>query len=376
MKLAILKPGLPLVALVAFAFAAFLVWSAVPERVTTEPLETPPINPYRSSVAAVGLVEPASENVAIGTPVSGLVTTVHVQPGEQVAAGQPLFSLDDREFQAMLRVRQQELAAALSELERLAQLPRPESIPPVVARVDQAEQRLADARVQLEIIESIEDPRAIRHEDLLRRRIAVRAAEAELAAASAELALLEAGAWRADLDVAAARVALPEEEIGRIRTDIERLTVTAPAAGHVLKLDVRTGEYAQAGVLRDPLLVFGDVAALHVRADIDEREAHLVDASAPAYANPRGDAGRKIPLEFVRFEPYVVPKRQLTGDVVERVDTRVLQVIYRLLPEATSDHERLFVGQQVDVFIERRLERAASGEPLPSVERRAVRVSQ
>ena len=34
------------------------------------------------------------------------------------------------------------------------------------------------------------------------------------------------------------------------------------------------------------------------------------------------------PLHFVRFEPYVIPKESLTGDTTERVDTRVLQVIY------------------------------------------------
>jgi hypothetical protein len=50
----------------------------------------------------------------------------------------------------------------------------------------------------------------------------------------------------------------------------------------------------------------------------------------------------------VRFEPYVVPKRSLTGDSTERVDTRVLQIIYALDPAALP----VFVGQLMDVFIE------------------------
>jgi hypothetical protein len=62
----------------------------------------------------------------------------------------------------------------------------------------------------------------------------------------------------------------------------------------------------------------------------------------------KGDAERRIPLEFVRIDPYIVPKRSLTGDNTERVDVRVLQVIYRFRPPAFP----AYVGQQVDVFID------------------------
>jgi len=49
----------------------------------------------------------------------------------------------------------------------------------------------------------------------------------------------------------------------------------------------------------------------------------------------------------VRFEPYVIPKKNLTGDNTERVDTRVLQVIYALERNAP-----VYVGQQMDIYIE------------------------
>src|SRR5262249_57732752 len=69
---------------------------------------------------------------------------------------------------------------------------------------------------------------------------------------------------------------------------------------------------------------------------------------APAVGHVRGNAELKAPLRFVRFEPFVVPKRSLTGDSTERVDTRVLQVIYRI----EQDDVPMFVGQQLDVFID------------------------
>ena len=60
-------------------------------------------------------------------------------------------------------------------------------------------------------------------------------------------------------------------------------------------------------------------------------------------------AGRLAAEVLSMVEPYVVPKRNLTGDSLERVDTRVLQLIY----EFDRPKFPVFVGQQVDVFIQR-----------------------
>jgi HlyD family secretion protein len=87
---------------------------------------------------------------------------------------------------------------------------------------------------------------------------------------------------------------------------------------------------------------------LHVRVDVDEHDAWRVREGAPAVASPRGNGSLRIPLEFVRFEPYVIPKKSLTGDSTERVDTRVLEVIYRVQDQNAPLH----VGQQMDVYIE------------------------
>jgi len=68
-----------------------------------------------------------------------------------------------------------------------------------------------------------------------------------------------------------------------------------------------------------------------------------------AQAYVKGDSKNAIPLQFIRIEPFVIPKTSLTGSSSERVDTRVLQVIYSLqLPK----DRQLYVGQQVDVFID------------------------
>jgi hypothetical protein len=97
-----------------------------------------------------------------------------------------------------------------------------------------------------------------------------------------------------------------------------------------------------------PLLMLGRIRPLHLRVDVDEHEGWRVRPEAGATAHIRGRADRSLALRFVRFEPFVIPKRSLTGESTERVDTRVLQVIY----EITDEENAPFVGQQMDVFIQ------------------------
>jgi HlyD family secretion protein len=341
------KFGLPALAVVALIFAVSSAWKWRSVKTSTAPPQTPPTAGFQHTVGAVGLVEASSENISISTAVSGLVVRVYVKPGDRVKANQPLFSLDDRDLRAELATRRATVEAARSRLEKLEQSPRPEELPPAEARVREAEALLADATVQQKLIESVSDRRAIREEDLQRRRRAAQAAAARLEEAKAALVLLKSGSWAPDLKIARAEVTTAEAQVKRLETDIERLTMRAPAAGEILQVNVRAGEYAQVGALAKPLILMGDTSRLNVRVDVDENEAWKVRAEAPANAAERGNSNQQVPLEFVRFEPFVVPKRSLTGESTERVDTRVLQVIYRF-----KDSKVPFrVGQQMDVFI-------------------------
>ena len=272
------------------------------------PPAPPPTSAFDHSIGAEGLVEPKSEDIGIAPFVPGLVTVVRVKAQQQVHAGDALWEQDSRELSAQLPVREADIASAR-------------------AAVAVAEAALADAKVQLTLIESVTDRRAIRDEDLQRRRIAVDAAKAQLNANRAALARAEAA-------------------LEQTRSDLSRLVVTAPIDGQILKVDVRPGEYA--GVpAKSPLVVMGDTSAMHVRVDVAEQDAPRFVAHGRAYASPRGNAGRRISLEFVRLEPRLIPKRNLTGDTAERVDTRVLQVIYRV-----SADEAVYDGELMDVFID------------------------
>src|SRR5260370_15421154 len=122
--------GVPALALVALIFAVSAAWKWRPVKSSTTPPKAPPTAGFQHSVGAVGLVEASSENISISTAVPGLVVHVYVKAGDRVNAGQPLFSLDDRDLKAELVTRQATVEAARSRLAKLEQSPRPEEIPP------------------------------------------------------------------------------------------------------------------------------------------------------------------------------------------------------------------------------------------------------
>jgi HlyD family secretion protein len=343
-----MKRWIPVFAFVSLLFAGSYTYAVRPVHNPTIPASPPPETTSDKTVAAEGLVEPESENIALSSAVSGLVTRVYAKTGDRVRAGQPLFSLDDREFAADLGVKRAMLESARARLARLQQAPRPEEVPPAQAKVDEAKTLLADAEVQVRLIESVTDKRAVRDEDVKRRRLNFEAAKSRLQRAETELALVKAGTWSADLTIAEKDIDQAAAAVRQDEINIDRLTVRAPVDGIVLQSKVRLGQYAQTGAIAEPLMVFGAGKGLHVRASIDENDAWRVRPGTPAIAHLRGNSRISFPLEFVRFEPYVIPKKSLTGAATERVDTRVLEVIYRF----ADAQARVFNGQQLDIFVE------------------------
>ena len=287
---------LPVVALLGFLLSIRTVIVTNKPKPIAPPFAEPARAPFQSYVAGSGIVEASSENVAIASPVGDLVAAVNVAVGDTVKKGTPLFTLDQRALNAQLQVRKGQLEVARASL--------------------------GDVKAQFEMWTSIQDKRAVSGEDFSKKKFAVTIAEAKVKEA--------------------------EAEVFESETLIDRAVVRSPLDGKVLQIKVRAGEFAPAQSLTNPLMLIGAVDQLHVRVDIDENDSWRVKEGAAAKVFLRGNNEVSSELTFVRFEPYVVPKRSLTGESTERVDTRVLQVIFSFDPAKFP----VFVGQQVDVFIE------------------------
>lgn len=341
------KVGLPLIALALLVFAVVHVVGAqrAPEK-AAPPIE-PARNPFPTTVAGAGLVEPETENISIGAPVAGIVQEVFVKVGQRVKLGDQLFRLDDRQLQAELLSRKAAVNSAEAELNRLEHQPRQEELQMAQARAAEAEANLASQRDQLVRIKQLYERKMAPQEDLVTRESAFRASQALLTHAKVQLAMTKAGAWEYDKQIARAAVGKAKSEVRKTETDLDRLVVRALVPGEVLQVNVRPGEFVAAPA-NQALIVLGSITKLHVRVDIDEYDIHRFRPGAPATAMLKGNPKITFPLTFVRVEPYVIPKKSLTGENTERVDTRVLQVIYALGPQ-THD---LYVGQQLDVYIE------------------------
>lgn len=305
-----LKYAFPLVATLGILFGIYVVFRGAKPAPVAQPIVAPAHPPFKKYIAGSGIVEASTENVEISTPVPGVVTDVYVKVGQRVNKGEPLLRIESRDLEAELRVRQAALELAKAKL------------PEALANVDQAKR-------MYEIYSAVGDERAVSQEEFTKRKFAVATAGSRAAQAQSEIAAEEA-------------------RVAQTKAEIERRQVSAPADGQVLQSKILVGEYAQIGPLATPLMVMGDTGRVHVRTSIDENDAWRFSPGAKAHAFVRGNPALGAEVTFVRVEPYVVPKMSLTGDTVERVDTRVLQVLYSFAGDALP----VYVGQQMDVFID------------------------
>ncbi len=352
-----IKYLLPAVALAGVIFAVYTAVRAGQPQSPAQPYAEPPTRPGVAAtgddhrdvtmIAGSGLVESRRENIPIGVNIPGVVTLVHVKKGQKVKAGDPLFRIDDRDYKAQLASRTAELGSYQAQLHKLMAAPRPEDVPPLRAAALEAQARMNDAAAAMVRTERLYSRQTVSAGEYDRDRYAFAAAKATYARAEAELERMLAGTWKEDIDVAKAAVVLAQSQIDAINTNLERLTVRAPMDGEILQLNVRLGQFA-ALTWKEPMVVLGDIHRLHVRVDIDENDLAFFSPGALAVATLKGRAKVRFPLKFVYVEPYVIPKQSLTGYNSERVNTRVLQVIYQLPEERPVD---VFVGQQMDVYL-------------------------
>ncbi len=300
---------LPILAAVGLVLATAVAMRSNTKKPEAVPIAQPAEAPYKSYLGGAGIVEASNDNISIGTSTAGIVKTVFVKVGDKAKAGQSLFQIDDRELRADLLLKKADLAKTAGALEEA-----------LASQKDTASQYalVKDAQVSAVSVDETQKRKyaaALGDAKVVSARAAVQAAQADLAAT---------------------------------QTAIDRLTVRAPMAGEVLQVNVRPGEYAATGALDTPLVRLGSMEQLHIRADIDENDAWRFKPNTRATAFLRGNRDIKAEVTFTRVEPYITPKTSLTGSSSERVDTRVLQVIY------SFDRTTLpvYVGQQMDIFIE------------------------
>lgn len=333
------------------------------EKKPQPPVFNPAPNPYGKGVYANGIIESYQtngENINIYPEVSGTVTRILVAEGQSVRRGMPLLAMDDSVQRATAQQQKSQAEAALALLEELKAQPRKENLEVAKAQVEYASASLKSAQDQLDKQRrSYElDRRSVSRDALDNAENAVKVAKANLEVVKKQYELTKAGAWVYDIRNQENQYNAFSKAYAASSALLAKYTITAPVDGVILSVKAAVGGYISPqgsyGTYTqgfDPVIVMGSSQKyIGVRCYVDEILIHKLPSSKQVKAMMfiRG-TNIKIPLEYVRVQPYVSPKIELSNQRTERVDVRVLPVLFRF--EKPKDLN-IYPGQLVDVYIE------------------------
>jgi HlyD family secretion protein len=327
------------------------------------PAFNPAQNPYVNGIFATGIVEslqPNGSNINIFPEVPGTVTQILVSEGEKVTKGTTLLQLDDSVQRATVEQQKAQASAALSLLQELKAQPRLENLRVSKAQMDYAAASLKTARDTLEKTKKSYElnPKSVSKDQLDTAENTFMTAKANLEVATRQYQLTKAGAWIYDIQNQQHTYEALVKTYESGKALLAKYVLRAPVDGVVLAINTSKGDFASSAGSYDtytqgldPTIVMGlPQEYLAVRCYIDEIlvPRMLQPGHTKAQMQVRGTSVR-IPLEFDRIQPYVIPKIELSNQRTERVDVRVLSVVFRFKPPKDLN---IYPGMLVDVYVE------------------------
>jgi len=240
----------------------------------------------------------------IGAQLDGVVTSVEVDTGQRVQAGQILARFEDHQLQANVQRAQSRLEKATRELEvermaiaqekrRLASLVTEASARAAAAsaQVEAAESQADDARLRHEVRESMAQGGIITQEELRSADAARRTAAAVGKTARADRTAAQAAARLAQVEsegmsvreqhlvVLDAEVAAFRAELSFAEADLKAAVIRAPADGWVVR---RIAEPGASVVVGQPLVALWIGEDVWAEAWVDEDDLAKVHPGNPA----------------------------------------------------------------------------------------------
>ncbi|WOJ88535.1 efflux RND transporter periplasmic adaptor subunit [Methylocapsa polymorpha] len=211
--------------------------------------------------------EADATRIDIAARVDGRVGQRPVSRGDNVAAGQLLFQIENPELLAKLREAEAAMAVAAAELAHIEAGTREEVIAQRKATVDSA---LANLTLAQRTYDRIKELAASANAPLQRLDEVTNSLQvAQRSADQAKLAYQEAiaGYTPEERGVARANVAKARASIDTIRAQVDELVVKAPVSAQVYQIGAELGEYVSPGV---PLLSLVDLSDVWLRFDLRE----------------------------------------------------------------------------------------------------------
>jgi HlyD family secretion protein len=322
----------------AASYAMMSVVSTQPEVERLPMKQTVNQSSYTDYIMSRGVVEPASEILKIKPSIEGRVERIYVRAGQKVQQGTPLFALESfaqrsAYEEAMAQVKLAEARLSLAE----------SAIAAADIAVDDTRLKQREADTRLERFQPLLE------EGISRDEFDRIVTEAGQAANDTRLAEHQREVVRLKRDVAAGELEAARATLATTQVALQETVVYAPVAGHVLSVDVTAGQVVSLFDAGNASVSLGDLETLYVRVEINENELQQFDQSAKAQAFIRGRKEEAFALDFVALDPLLKAKTNFADVNRERVDTRILEVTYRI---ANSAQGQVYPGQLLDVYID------------------------
>jgi HlyD family secretion protein len=227
--------------------------------------------PLISTISTNGRVEPLV-NYEIHSPVATTVKEVYVQPGDQVAAGKLLMTLDELQARASEASAESGVKAAQAALEAATHNGSQQERQMAAADVSRAQLERDEARRSLDALTKL-------HATGASSAYEVAAARQRLDAAEANLHAVEQSATSryspAEVERARASLADAEASLASAQAVVAQTVIHAPIAGTVYSINASRTDFVEAGKM---LLQVADLHHERVRAYFDEPEIGRLEA--------------------------------------------------------------------------------------------------
>lgn len=263
----------------------------------------------QAAFTAPGRIEGAGPPLSIGSAAGGIVAAVFVHESERVRAGQLLVKLDCRPLESEVQARAAHLAAAQATYDRFRNGPRPDEIAVGEAVVGYSQARADEAKKTLQRAEGLQEGVTVTTAHLLEVQRDARIAAAQLEEARSRLNLLRAGSREEDIRDAEALRDAAAGDLAATQARLAQCSITAPAAGTVLDVDVNAGQFLSLAVPQ-PLLHIMPEGPPRVRAEVGLRDFPRVCAGQHATIAAEISGGAAIDAQVAAISPAVTTRNK------------------------------------------------------------------
>ncbi len=302
---------------------------------------------HQQTISGPGLVEPLSEDIKLGSELSGKLKSVYVEEGDHIARGQLLAELQNDDYRAHIGSAEAQVIAKEATLRKVLNGARVQERLQARSSVRAAEAVMNNARAEMERRQKLFAAGVISREENERYAREYDVAKARYEEATEHHSLVDDRAREEDQAFAEADLRLARASLEEARARYAKTLLKAPIDGTVLRKHHRNGEsVSNSSTVPDPIVTIGDKNILRVRVDVDETEIGKVQVGQRAYVTADAFAGQKFWGRVVRVSQQLGRKNVRTDEPTERVDTKILETLVELDKGA-----QLPVGLRVDAFI-------------------------